>query len=60
MQKFLKAIEPFKKAIVLLVVLFIGYIIVGKAVPAISTAKANKSPIERIEATNDKVYKQGK
>ena len=59
MQKFLKAIEPFKKAIVLLIVLFIGYIIVGKAVPAISTAKANKSPIERIEATNDKVYKQG-
>lgn len=59
MQKFLKAIEPFKKAIVLLIVLFIGYIIVGKVVPAISTAKANKSPIERIEATNDKVYKQG-
>ena len=59
MQKFLKAIEPFKKAIVLLIVLFIGYITVGKVVPAISTAKANKSPIERIEATNDKVYKQG-
>ena len=29
MQKFLKAIEPFKKAIVLLIVLFIGYITVG-------------------------------
>lgn len=41
MQKFLKAIEPFKKAIVLLIVLFIGYITVGKVVPAISTAKAN-------------------
>lgn len=38
MQKFLKAIEPFKKAIVLLIVLFIGYITVGKVVPAISTA----------------------
>lgn len=59
MQKFLKAIEPFKKAILLLIILFAGYLIVGKIVPAITTAKANKSPIAKIEATNDKIYKQG-
>ena len=59
MQKFLKAIEPFKKAILELAVVIIGQIIVGKALPAISPAKANTSPNETIEATNDKVYKQG-
>lgn len=59
MQKIKTAIEPFKKPILLLLALLFIYIVVGKVIPTVSSAKASKSPIVKIEATNEKVYKQG-
>ena len=51
-------LRPYKKPIILVVILLLIYLILGKLLPSLSNAQAAKSPIVGIEATNKHEYRQ--
>lgn len=54
--KIMEIIRPFKKAIFILLVFLVLYIIVGVIIPSINEANANKTPIVSITGTNKRIY----
>lgn len=59
MKNIFKNLKPFKVPLLVMFGLLSVYVILSKAIPAIQYAKANKSPIVSIMASNDNIYDQG-
>lgn len=59
MQKIKDAITPFKKPLIILLIFGVFFIIVKGIIPAVNEKNAAKTPIVKIEAKNDKTYKNG-
>lgn len=50
--------RPFKKPLIVLVILFSIYIIAAKVLPIVNDIHAQKTPVVSIEAVNEKTYRQ--